>query len=351
MKKLLYTAFFLVSLWDYPAYAQTGRVIDVISGNGIAEATVGASVSCQLDPPPLPPRTVFLGSAQTDSNGQFNLTFGPVDPRCPLQFITYAVGKQGYIFDRGQGPTLFRGTDRPFISASAANYSIESITSEMIVAGFGQDLATSIEAASTTDLPTTLAGRSMVVADYRGNEKTAQLFYVSPSQINYLMPAGLAEGAYITKIIAGNQVVRAGFIYIAKVIPGVFTANANGDGVAAAVVVRTKPDGSQQYESMVSFDTAQNKYVATPIDLGSETDQVVLVLFGTGWRNQSSLSAFSVKIKGIDAPVQFAGMQPMLPGLDQLNALIPRSLIGSGEVDVEVKVDGRSANKVKMAIK
>src|SRR5262249_3977541 len=184
---------------------------------------------------------------------------------------------------------------------------------------------------STTDLPTTLAGRSLVVADYRGNEKTAQLFYVSPSQINYLMPAGLAESAYITKIIAGNQVVRASFMYIAKVIPGVFTANANGDGVAAAVVVRTKPDGSQQYESMVSFDTAQNKYVATPIDLGSETDRVVLVLFGTGWRNQSSLSAFSVKIGGTDAQVQFAGKQPMLPGLDQLNALIPRSLIGSGE--------------------
>src|SRR5262245_9950219 len=204
MKKTLFTAILLVSFWANPAYAQNGRVVDVITGNGIVGATVSASVLCQLEPPPQPPRNVILGNAQTDVNGQFNLTFN-IDPRCPLQFVTYTVSKQGYIFDSGQGPTLFRGTNQPFTSSSAASYGRSIFTSEMIVAGFGQDLATSTEAASTIDLPTTLAGRSVVVEDYFGAEKPAQLFFVSPFQINYLMPAGLTEGSYIVKTIADNQ--------------------------------------------------------------------------------------------------------------------------------------------------
>ncbi len=102
---------------------------------------------------------------------------------------------------------------------------------------------------------------------------------------------------------------------------------------------------------MLSY-TAQNKFVATPIDLGPESDNVFLILFGTGLRNRSSLSGVSVKIGGVDAQVQYAGPQPIFPGLDQVNALIPRSLVGrNGEVDVELIVDGVSANKVKIVIK
>jgi len=38
-------------------------------------------------------------------------------------------------------------------------------------------------------------------------------------------------------------------------------------------------------------------------------------------------------------------------GLDQVNVLIPRSLIGRGEVDVVLTVDGKPANTVRVAIK
>lgn len=58
-----------------------------------------------------------------------------------------------------------------------------------------------------------------------------------------------------------------------------------------------------------------------------------------------------MKIGGTDAQVQYAGIQPTLAGLDQINALIPRSLIGRGEVDVVIKADGQEANTVKIRIK
>jgi uncharacterized protein (TIGR03437 family) len=37
--------------------------------------------------------------------------------------------------------------------------------------------------------------------------------------------------------------------------------------------------------------------------------------------------------------------------LDQINALIPRALIGRGEVDVVLTVDGKIANTVRVNIR
>ena len=39
------------------------------------------------------------------------------------------------------------------------------------------------------------------------------------------------------------------------------------------------------------------------------------------------------------------------PGLDQINAALPRSLIGRGEMDLVLMVDGKTANTVKINIK
>ncbi|MGH9832781.1 MAG: hypothetical protein ACREBD_03405 [Blastocatellia bacterium] len=73
------------------------------------------------------------------------------------------------------------------------------------------------------------------------------------------------------------------------------------------------------------------------------------LLFGTGVRHRSLLDRVSVKMGGIAAPVSFAGAQG-LTGLDQINVAIPRSLIGRGEVDLTLIVDGQIANVVRINI-
>ena len=93
------------------------------------------------------------------------------------------------------------------------------------------------------------------------------------------------------------------------------------------------------------------KYVTIPIDLGPGTDRVYLGLFGTGVRGRTGLTGVNVKIGGVDAPVSFAQAQGSLVGLDQINAQIPRSLIGRGDVDVVLTVDGKVANTVRVQIK
>ncbi len=145
--------------------------------------------------------------------------------------------------------------------------------------------------------------------------------------------------------------IATGVAQIAAVAPGLFSANATAQGVAAASALRVRADGSQSYEVVAQFDQAQNKFVALPIDPGPATDQVFLVLFGTGIRFRSSLSAVTAKIGGADADVLYAGAHGGFVGLDQVNVRVPRSLAGRGEVDIVLMVDGRMANVVRVSIR
>src|SRR5205085_1292364 len=60
----------------------------------------------------------------------------------------FAVGANGVILKRTSAPSAFA-------SVSAASYGAGGLSSEVIVAGFGQGLAPSIEVATSVPLPTT----------------------------------------------------------------------------------------------------------------------------------------------------------------------------------------------------
>lgn len=233
-------------------------------------------------------------------------------------------------------------------SVSAASFNAGALTSNSIVTAFGDNLASSIQSVSGSALPNSLAGTTVTVRDSANAEKIARLFFVSPNQINFLMPEGLANGA-ATVIVTNDQgQLAAGVVNIASVAPALFAANSNGRDVPAAVVLRVKSDNSQSYEPVAVFDSAQNKFIATPIDLGTETDQVFLVGYGTGWRNRSSLGAIEVKIGGQSCEALYAGEAVGYFRLDQVNIRLPRNLIGRGEVDLELTVDGVKANVMKL---
>jgi len=116
------------------------------------------------------------------------------------------------------------------------------------------------------------------------------------------------------------------------------------------VALRIRGD-QQIYEPISQFETAQNKFVSIPIDLGPPTDQVILVLFGTGIRRLSSATKVSAKLGEVEAPVLYAGPAPGFVGVDQINLAAPRSLIGRGEVDVLLMIDAQSANLVRVNLK
>ncbi|MEO6726416.1 MAG: IPT/TIG domain-containing protein [Blastocatellia bacterium] len=236
-------------------------------------------------------------------------------------------------------------------SVSAASFLGSELAPESIVAAFGLNLATSVEIANTVPLPTTLAGTKVTVRDRLGSERLAPLFFVAPTQVNFQIPAGVVDGVATVTITSGDGKTSAGEKQIAVVAPGLFTASATGQGPPAATVLRLKANGQQSFEPLARFDAAQNKYVLIPIDLGPEGEQVFIILFGTGFRFNNGLASVGVKIGGTDSEVLYAGVAPDFVGLDQSNVRIPRSLIGRGEVDLVMTVNGKVANTVRINIK
>jgi uncharacterized protein (TIGR03437 family) len=242
------------------------------------------------------------------------------------------------------------GGSAPLAAVSAASFRGTELSSDTIASAFGQNLATANASATTTPLPTSLAGSTVRVRDSVGTERLAQLFFVSAGQINFLVPSGTALGTATITVTNSNGATAAGTINIMSVAPGLFGANANGQGVAAALAFRVRGDGSQSFEAATRFDSATSRFVSVPIDLGPSSDQVFAVLFGTGIRHRSSLAAVTAQIGGVAAQVQSAGAQGGA-GVDQINVLLPRTLIGRGEVDIVLTVDGKTANTVRVNIK
>lgn len=242
-------------------------------------------------------------------------------------------------------------TTGPVSNVSAANFSGTALAQDSIVAAFGTSLADVSEQATSLPLPTTLGGTTVSVKDSAGVERAAALFFVSRNQVNYLMPPGAAAGQASVTVTSRSNFISTGATHIVEVSPGIFAFDQNGLGITAAVALRVKADGAQSYEAVARFDSAQNGFVTIPIDLGPESDQVYLVVFGTGWRHRASLSAVVARIGGVDAQVTYAGAHPTLAGLDQLNVRLPRSLAGRGDVYLSLTVDGRGANANRVNVR
>ena len=234
---------------------------------------------------------------------------------------------------------------------SAASFSSTSFAPESIVACFGTNMATGSDSSNKVPLPTVLAGTRMIVRDSANVAREAPLFFVSPGQINYLVPAGTASGTATVTITASDGVISGGQIEITQTAAGLFTANANGSGVPSAFLIRVGAGGAQTFEQIARFDTATNSYVPLPINLGPASDQVFLILYGTGVRNRASLGSVTCSVGGTPVAVGFASAQGDLVGLDQINLdPLPRSLAGRGNVNLILTVEGRAANTVQVSV-
>src|SRR5258706_2681913 len=79
------------------------------------------------------------------------------------------------------------------VTVSAASFEAP-VAPNSIAAIFGVDLATATEVAATSPLPTVLAGTTVTVKDSLGVERSSSLFFVSPGQINCLIPMDTSPG-------------------------------------------------------------------------------------------------------------------------------------------------------------
>ena len=243
------------------------------------------------------------------------------------------------------------GEGVPVTTVSAADFQGRELAADSIVSSFAPDFAERVTQADRIPLPTELDGISITVIDSTLTEHLAGLIVVTPLQINWVMPPQVAEGPARVTVTTQDGRVFSGVVAIGAIAPALFSANADGMGVAAASILRIQTDGSQSTELIFDPNVNPPGRIGVPIDLGPETDQVFLVLFGTGIRGRGKKSAVSVTIGGEPVEVQFSGAQGEFVGLDQVNVgPLPRSLIGRGELDIALTVDDKQADIVTVTI-
>jgi len=226
---------------------------------------------------------------------------------------------------------IYRLRWNPSAISAASGYPI--IAPGSYAAVYGSGLAGET-AATGLPYPETLGGISLTITDAAGHGAAAPLVFVSASQINFLVPAGLSEGTARLTLTASNGQSPArdlGSPELRTVAPGLFSKASNGIGEAVAVAL--DQDGNQ-----LDF----------PIDLSGGT--VYLSLFGTGIR-AAGAGEVQVLIDGLPVPVLYAGAQPTFPGLDQINVKLPAELRGAGQVSVQVAAHGWVSNAVTIQVR
>lgn len=174
-------------------------------------------------------------------------------------------------------------------------------------------------------LPTVLPGTGVHVLV--GN-LPATIYYVSPYQINFLVPANLLAGPSTVQVVLDGHSGPAVGVKLAAVSPGLFQLDAHNavalhvDGSVVTAAAPAKPGAI-----VILYATGLGETVP-PVPYGQ------LCLTAAPLEN---LSEFKLVLDGVTAKaaaVQYAGVAPGYAGLYQLNVLLPKSTKPNPEIRV-----------------
>jgi uncharacterized repeat protein (TIGR01451 family) len=164
--------------------------------------------------------------------------------------------------------------------------------------------------------PTDVGGTTVMV-----DGRAAQIFFVSPGQVNFLVPPQTEIGTADVSVTNSENFTSRGAAPILRAAPGVFTSSGDGTGPGVILNSETLQEGP--------FD---------PTD-----GNLPLTIFTTGARNATQNL---VVIGGRVIAAESVVVSPDMPGLDEVLVFVPRDLRGAGTVDLFVQSDGRASNPV-----
>jgi len=315
----------------------------LVSGTPVTPLTNGiGTICCAVASNPILPGWAYYGSGfsgMLSAGTQTNWQQIYVDP--------YSIVSNGGVNPATANEFIFalHFTVQPnsFSTALATAYQVEPFAPQAIVAAFGADLSVGTDQATAIPLPTTLSGTSIAVMDSTGVTRPASLYYVSPGQINYEIPADTATGSATVTITPQSGVTQTETIQIGNLSPGVFALNSSG---LVAVWVLPVDSGVQQ-PLLPVYQLSGSNIVPLPVDLASSS-QVYLEVYGTGLRDAQAVTA---TVGGFAVPVLFFGAAPDDVGEDQINiGPLPSVLAGTGSVNIVLTADGQAANTVNITI-
>lgn len=189
---------------------------------------------------------------------------------------------------------------------------------------FGQDLCSQTVAGNWIapgQLPTSLGSCSVAV-----DGMPAMLQYVSPGQINFVVPQNLGPGMGTISVNDDSQ-TQSGSMMLGQAGPGFFALNGMGLGEGAMLNGAT-----WQIGPFSTSTSGQPTYVA---------------MYVTGL---DPSTAPAVMIGGIPVDVMWFGNAPGYAGLQQINLMLPSGMAGVGRAPVTVMSSGQVSNVAFMHV-
>jgi uncharacterized protein (TIGR03437 family) len=214
-------------------------------------------------------------------------------------------------------------------------------------AAYGPTMADRDAKARPGTLPLKLANISVRVTDSQGVARMAPLLYTGAgwSFLSFIMPAASATGLAKIEVLRSDGSRAVGKAVVADVASGLYAAAMDGRGAANAWFSQRSRKGITNERP--SFECSPPGCSTVPIPLSREA-ATTLRMEGVGFRWARSSSLFRVSAGDVDLPLVSFGPSPGNPGRDQLTVRLPDQLIGRGEIDMFMSVDGLISNIVRI---
>jgi uncharacterized protein (TIGR03437 family) len=155
----------------------------------------------------------------------------------------------------------------------------------------------------------------------------APLTFVSPTQINFQVPAGTALGEATLAVTGERGTTPAGSMQVDAMAPGLFMVS-HSNSTPSALGVRVAPDGRQTPLPVFNcFGPMVGGFSCGPAPIRVAGDPIYLSFYGTGFRGANAGNV-TASLSGVQLPVEYAGPQGT-PGIDQINVrLLPEAVLG-----------------------
>jgi len=185
------------------------------------------------------------------------------------------------------------------------------------------------------------------------------VFYVSPTRVSFFVPVDLPIGQAEVIVVSQNGYVSTGTLGVMRNVTRVMTLAEDEAGPALGVndlkqlredfsVTTPENFGLDKRTRLTFFATgisgsAANTDVSNDINLGAT---VIANL-----SESVVVEAHTQDGRVFQLPVEFAGAQGGLPGLDQINIVLIPELQGAGSVDLTLIVNGQRSNAPTIVVR
>lgn len=229
---------------------------------------------------------------------------------------------------------------------NAASFTAGAAANSMMTI-FGTNLAGETVSAQSLPLPRTLGGVTVWVNSYQ-----APLFFVSPSQINFLVPfevLGSAEIA-IAVVTPGGVTTNPVVVPLAASAPAIFTvgqdrgavliAGANEFAAPAGAIPGRSSRPARRGELISIYATGLGAVNIQPASgTAAPADPLSRIILVP-----------TVNIGGVDVEAEFAGLAPGFAGLTQVNVRVPTNVQPGSAVPLKMSAGEATSNTVTIAV-